>query len=125
MKLCVAASGFYPQQVVARTLHAPAPIKVRSPAERVLTSGITFDGYIGKDKRLSRARHCSAPAQSGELSANDMAPRLVLGLCLTSHPATTVVRINRRSGCDPIVLQLPSGGLVAFGEGAGQIRGSL
>ena len=55
-KLCVAASGVYAQQVVARTLHAPAPIKVRSPAERVLTSGITFDGYIGEDKRLRGAR---------------------------------------------------------------------
>jgi hypothetical protein len=32
-KLCVAASGSYTQQVVARTLHAPAPIKVCSPAE--------------------------------------------------------------------------------------------
>jgi len=57
LKLCVAASGLYAQQVVARTLHSPAPIKMRSPAERVLTSGDIFDGYIGKDKRLSRARH--------------------------------------------------------------------
>jgi hypothetical protein len=56
-KLCVAASGYYAQQVVARTLHSPAPIKMRSPAERVLTSGDIFDGYIREDKRLSRARH--------------------------------------------------------------------
>jgi hypothetical protein len=48
--------GLTPQQVVARTLHAPAPIKMRSPAERVLTSGDIFDGYIRKDKRLSGAR---------------------------------------------------------------------
>ena len=54
-----------------------------------------------------------------------MTPRLLLGLCLTSHPATTVVRFNRGAGCDPILLHPSSGGLIAFGEGAGLFPGAV
>lgn len=40
-KLCVAASGFYAQQVVARTLHAPAPIRTAPAMLRAPTGAAT------------------------------------------------------------------------------------